>query len=599
MMYSFLPIWRGSGFALLYIWRLNKPYFYISITLHLALGLLPLLSVWTMQELVNEVILIAQPGHGFATALSILCFQMVIILSAYILQFLSQLNDQKLENLLGLVLKKQIFRKIMNLPYSTFEDPSFYDQNQRIINSHFQIVSMVKAIMSLGSTIITVVSLVGYITHIHWGLLVIIFLFSIPILMIHIRFGNKRYALTRFLTPYHRREMYISDLLTQRDSLKEIRLFGLGSHLIEKWSSFYKRSAQEKYNLSKNQGIWELAGSMLLTLTYIVSGILVILLISAKKIEIGAFVASLQSIQNIQSSLTEISASLSNIYEISLYIEDFKSFQQKKELSSSSSQIKCGAINQISVQNLTFTYPNQIEPTLKNIHLSIKKGQKIVIIGENGSGKTSLIKCILGLYDTVENTIYVNQVPLHNYDIASYHQRIAALFQDFIEYEFSAWENISFGNLNNPSRPEVIAAAKKTKIHEHISKLPDHYESLLGRHFEGGHELSGGQWQKLALSRALFKNSDVIILDEPTSSMDPESELDIIHELFQGNNDKAVLIITHRLGVAVQADYILVMKEGRIVEEGTHQELMCQQGEYHRLYQAQTKIYNKESGVVV
>lgn len=251
------------------------------------------------------------------------------------------------------------------------------------------------------------------------------------------------------------------------------------------------------------------------------------------------------------------------------------------------------------MQNLTFTYPNQTEPSLKNIHLSIEKGQKIVIIGENGSGKTSLIKCILGLYETEENTICINQIPLHNYDIASYHQRIAALFQDFIEYEFSAQDNIGFGNLHNPNLSEMIAAAKKTKIHEHISKLPEQYESLLGRHFEGGHELSGGQWQKLALSRALFKDSDMIILDEPTSSMDPESELDIIHELFQGNDDKAVLSITHRLGVAVQADYILVMKEGQIVEEGTHQELLRQQGEYHRLYRAQTKIYNQESGVVV
>lgn len=599
MMHSFSNIWNSSRFAILYIWRLHRPYFYVSVALYLALGFLPLLSVWTMQELVNEVVFIAQPGHGFARALSMLSFQMVIILSAYILQFFSQLNDQKLENQLGLVLKKQIFGKIMNLPYPAFEDPSFYDQNQRIINSHFQIVSLVKTILSLGSTIITVLSLVGYITNIHWGLLVIIFVFSIPILMIHIRFGNKRYALTRFLTPYQRREMYISDLLSQRDSLKEIRLFGLGPHLIDKWSSFYKRSAQEKYNLSKNQGIWELAGSMLLTLTYIVSGILIILLISAKRLEIGAFVAALQSIQNIQSSLTEISASLSNIYEISLYIEDFNSFQQKKELSSSPSRIKCGAIHRISVQNLTFTYPNQTKPALKNIHLSIEKGQKIVIIGENGSGKTSLIKCILGLYETGEHTICVNQIPLRHYDISSYHQRISALFQDFIEFEFSARENIGFGNLNNPSKPEVIAAAKKTKIHEHISNLPEQYESLLGRHFEGSSELSGGQWQKLALSRALFKNGDMIILDEPTSSMDPESELDVIHELFQGNNDKAVLIITHRLGVAVQADYILVMKEGQIVEEGTHKELLRRQGEYHRIYRAQTKIYNQESGVFV
>lgn len=597
-MYSVRNILTGAIFVTKYIWKFNKPYFYYSIAIHVILGVLPLLSVWTMQELVNEIILITQSQKGFSHALTILSLQMLVIISAYILQLLSQMNDQKLENVLGLALKKQIFSKIINLPYSTFEDPSFYDQNQRIINSHLQLVSMVKTILTLVTSVITVVSLVGYIANVHWGLLVIVFLFSIPILLINIHFGNKRYILARFLTPYQRREMYISDLLSQRDSLKEIRLFGLGPHLIEQWSAFYRLSAQEKYNLLKRQGKWELKGSFLLTITYIVSGIFIIILISKNRIEVGAFVAALQSIQSIQSGLNEITSSISNVYEISLYIDDLRNFQQKEEIIKSPAQIKCGEINQIKVQNLTFTYPNQKHPSLKNVNLCIERGKNIVIVGENGSGKTSLIKCILGLYETGGDMICINQNPINSIDIESYQQRISALFQDFIAYEFSAQDNIGFGNIENSNLSEIMNAAEKTKIHDYILKLPQQYKSMLGRFFDGGNELSGGQWQRIALSRALFKNSDVIILDEPTSALDPGSELDIINHLFQMNDDKAVLIITHRLGVASQADHILVMKDGRIVEEGTHEQLLRHEGEYRRLYYAQARFY-QESEVVI
>ncbi|SDF71397.1 ATP-binding cassette, subfamily B [Fontibacillus panacisegetis] len=598
-MESFKVLARGAVYSLITVWSINKTFLLKSIFISVALGLIPFISVWLMQELVNEVITVIQEGKSYEKAILYLICQMTIIILAFILQLLSQLSVQKLENIAGLVLKKAVLTKITKLPLLTFEDPAFYDKNLRVINSHSYIVSMVKDLFSLGSYIITVLSLVIYLANIHWFLILIVFIFSIPILLIDINFGNKRYNLTQFLTPHHRRELYITDLLNQRDSVKEVRLFGLGFYLIEQWSFYFKLNAQEKYKLLLKQSKWEVMGSILMTLTYIASGIFIVGLVSKKKLEVGVFLGALQSIQNIQSNLMEIIKIISSLYETSLFIREFELFQHQEEVESSFPRAHCNAIYTISLKNLSFTYPNQQQLSLKNINLCIEKGKKVVIVGENGSGKTTLIKCIAGLYKTSEQMIYVNDVPLEVVDTASYQKRISVLFQDFVQYEFSVKDNIGFGDIERlDNHSEITNAAQSTGIHDHILTLPEQYNSLLGRFFDGGNELSGGQWQKVAIARAIFKNSDVIILDEPTSALDSQSELEIIEHLFR-DSEKSVLIITHRLGAAFLADHVIVMKHGEIVEEGSHAELLKLKGEYSRLYLAQTKMYESKKEVVV
>jgi len=306
----------------------------------------------------------------------------------------------------------------------------------------------------------------------------------------------------------------------------------------------------------------------------------------------------LQSIQNLQDSFAILTNSLSSFYESCLYIDDLRQFFRSKEREDNRKQLHIKRIEEIEVCNLTFRYMDQLKPAIQNVRFKILPGQKIAIVGENGSGKTTLIKCLTGLYETEPGMIRINGQPIQQIHLESYQERIAVLFQDFIRYHFSAKENIGFGNLPLLDDLEKIReAAKQSGVDEYLCSLPEKYDSILGRYFDGGQELSGGQWQKIALARALFRESDLIVLDEPTSALDPRSEVEIIELLFDITQDKAVLFITHRLGAACMADYILVMQDGMIVEQGSHEELLRLGGVYSKLYRSQSKWYLRKEGV--
>lgn len=279
-------------------------------------------------------------------------------------------------------------------------------------------------------------------------------------------------------------------------------------------------------------------------------------------------------------------------------MEDLRSFFLIKESEQNEKSCDLDEIKELSVENLSFQYNGQLLPVLKDISFRIRKGQKVALIGENGCGKTTLIKCLAGLYETAPSMIQINGQPLTNIKTESYRKRISVLFQDYIQYNFTARENIGFGNVKKLNDiAEIQRAAKSTGIDSYLTQLPYQYETMLGKFFAGSDELSGGQWQKIALSRALYRNSDLMILDEPTSALDPRAEMEIIEDLFRENNQKAILFITHRLGAASLADMILVMKEGQIVERGTHEELLLQNGIYKKMYRTQSKWYKQKEEV--
>ena len=236
---------------------------------------------------------------------------------------------------------------------------------------------------------------------------------------------------------------------------------------------------------------------------------------------------------------------------------------------------------------------------MKDINLTITPGKKIAIIGENGSGKTTLIKCLTGLYETDSSMIHVNGMPLNKIDLNKYFKKISILFQDFNRFEFTVRENIGFGNLEDLADTEKLKEViKRVGLENYIKSLPNQYDSRLGRFFDGGNELSGGQWQKIAIARCLFRECDLIVLDEPTSALDPKSEVEIMEEFFRYSSDKAVIFITHRLGAAWLADEIIVMERGRIAERGTHQELLHLDGIYKELFVSQSKWYMEHKELV-
>lgn len=588
-------------YAISYTWKRSRSYLLLTLFIQVIVGFMPLASVWIIQTLINEIILFMTSSGDIQKVLWLFGLQMVIVVLGYGLQFILQLSQQKATNLIGLHLKGELLQKAIRLPYITFEHPSFYNESQRVMNSHQHVLSMVRSIFTIMSALITVVSLLIYMIGIHWGLAVILILCTLPVLWIELFFGGARYQLNRMLTANDRREMYVSDLVAQRDSLKEIRLYGIGDYLLQKWKGHYVKSADEKYKLLKRQVRWEMAGGLLMTFAYVCCGLFIVFLIFQKKLAAGTFVAVLQAVQNIQSGFQDLTRECSSLYETSLYIDEMRSFQKREEEideqteeGASLRRIEC--IQSITLENLSFTYPNMKTPAIEHIHFHIDKGERIALVGDNGSGKTTLIKCLTGLYDPDKpNMQKVNGELISTIYKKSYHARMAVLFQDFMKYEFTVKENIGFGRIDEIDKGErMITAARQAGIEKRIHQMEERYDAQLGRFFEEGHELSGGQWQKLAMARTFFRESDFIILDEPTSALDPLSEISLIRKLFDHTQDQGVLFITHRMGAARLADRIIVMKDGAFVEEGNHEELMALDGEYKRLYEAQSQLFQQK-----
>ncbi|WP_431793560.1 hypothetical protein [Bacillus altitudinis] len=269
-------------YAISYTWKKSRSYLLLTLFIQVIVGFMPLASVWIIQTLINEIILFMTSLGDIQKVLWLFGLQMVIVILGYGLQFILQLSQQKATNLIGLHLKGELLQKAIRLPFITFEHPSFYNESQRVMNSHQHVLSMVRSIFTMMSALITVVSLLIYMIGIHWGLAVILFLFTLPVLWIELFFGGARYRLNRLLTANDRREMYVSDLVAQRDSLKEVRLYGIGNYLLQKWRGHYVKSADEKYNLLKRQVRWEMAGGLLMTLAYVCCGLLIVFLIFQK-----------------------------------------------------------------------------------------------------------------------------------------------------------------------------------------------------------------------------------------------------------------------------------------------------------------------------
>ncbi|MGG0257431.1 ABC transporter ATP-binding protein [Bacillus toyonensis] len=580
-------------------WRSCKSHLIFLVFIRVIEGFIPVINIFLFERLINEAAKFINHSGNLEQVFVYLACQLATFLLQYILEHLSIINDKYINQKIGLHIKEITFNKMEKLAYIHFENPEFQNKLQMISGIDQRIVNNVTSSSNLLKECITLISILVYLINIHWVLVVILFIGIIPLFIIEIKNGSSKYELMRNLTPVNREMFYISNLLYRRESVKELRLFQITSFLIKKWRQKYQENNLEEINLLKKQTVWLFASEIILVLVYALTSAFLLYLMKLGRVLVGSLVAVLQAIQNIQASLSSLIRSISNIYENLLYVKEFSSFISLPEIDDVEDKEEIHGIQEISVQKLNFTYPNQDIRILKDINLTITPGKKIAIIGENGSGKTTLIKCLTGLYETDSSMIHVNGMPLNKIDLNKYFKKISVLFQDFNRFEFTVRENIGFGNLEELADTEKLKEViKRVGLENHIKSLPNQYDSRLGRFFDGGNELSGGQWQKIAIARCLFRECDLIVLDEPTSALDPKSEVEIMEEFFRYSSDKAVIFITHRLGAAWLADEIIVMERGRIAERGTHQELLHLDGIYKELFVSQSKWYMEHKELV-
>lgn len=602
--HSFIIFIASLKSVLLFSFSLWK-FIYISLTLlflfKIVQAIIPSIQILITKELVDSINNTYQ-GESPMKAFTYLGFQAGITIINQIMETLEKLNSARMQLKANYIVEEKMVLKTSKLPLAVFDNNSFYDLLLRASSGQSQrVIEMISGPLMIIQSIITLVMLLIVIAKFHFLAVVIVILMSIPPVIINLYISKARYKLMKELTPQVRLSNYLLNILKSRNTAKEVRLFQLQDYLISKWKNIFFSIGQKNLTFDVRSN---LIRSVIENSISIISAAILaffIWMIAKQKLSIGDYIAISQAYVSTQAAMLSLALSISEVYGNILSLNDVVKFLKlsvPNETNTNYGTRKFPILRRkgITVENLSFSYHEDGPSVLKNISFSILPGQKVAIVGENGSGKSTLIKCLLGLYRSYQGNIFYEDIELRQISSEELHRHVSAVLQDYVKYDLTIIDNIGFGNVGEiENKDAIITAAKKGGAHAFIENLEKGYNTEVGSAFYGGVELSGGQWQKIAISRAFFKNADIVILDEPSASLDPFSEASLFDKYTELSEGKVTILISHRLNTCVNADLILVMKKGKIIEKGTHEELMALNGEYAEMFYLQSKEYSNNS----
>jgi len=582
------------------VWSASKKHTLVNFGLIPLVGLLPAAQSWVGKMIVDQILLAIELGSdvqaGIQIVLPYVILEFVLLLFSSLLSAFQSLSNNVLRSSLSKYVNTKIIEKSIKLDLQFYEDPVFYDNMQNARRrADSSALAIVSAISQVAQQFITLISLVALLIGFSPWLAVLVILAAVPNFLSNSRFAEMSFRVVSHRAPETRLLNYIESLLTSNETVKEIKLFGLGESLKERFEQLFTEFMDEDNAIARRNTFASLGWGMLTNLAYYGSYIWVIIRTITKAITLGDMTMFLSVFRQSQRAVMSLLESFSRLYENNLYLDNLLDFLKIEPalVSPENGKIAPAPILEgIHFQNVSFKYPGSDKYVLRNINLFIKPNESIALVGLNGAGKTTLIKLLTRLYDPTEGQITLDGVDLREYDMQSLHQRFGVIFQDFVRYQFSIKENIGFGQIEELDNMERIEeAASKGGADEVVAPLPEGYETILGRRWNRGHELSGGQWQKIALSRAFMRKAEVLILDEPTSALDAQAEYEIFlrfRELMEG---RLAVLISHRFSTVRMADRIVVLENGRILELGSHEELMRHNQVYAHLFNLQAEGY--------
>ena len=591
-----LSVFRYSSKALTLVWNTSQALTVTLAVLALVGGLLPGAVALVGKSIVDSVVLANRSGLTIdrQTAINYVCLEAIAI----VLLAASQKGLVVCQSLLRVLLAQRvnelILEKALTLDLTHFEDSEFYDKmSQARSQASSRPLSLITRTFGLCQSALTLLTFSGLLWQFSgWAVLVLI-VAAIPSFIAETRFSEHAFRLFRWRSPETRQQHYLETLLAREDYAKEVHLYQLGAMLLQRYRDIFNLLYEDDRHLTIKRGWWGYLLGLLSTVAFYAAYAWIVMEAIAGIISLGEMTMYLVVFRQGQSTFASALTSIGGMYEDNLYLANLYEFLEQP-MPQSQGRITQGMIQEgIRFEHVSFSYPGSQQLVLDNISLHLPLGEKLAIVGENGSGKTTLIKLLTNLYTPTSGRILLDGVDLKDWDIDVLRRRIGVIFQNFVQYQFTVGENVGVGDVEHlEDRQEWEIAANKGMAQPFIDLLPQGFDTQLGKWFKGGQELSGGQWQKIALARAFMRsNADILILDEPTAAMDAEAEMNIFNHFRALTQDRMVVLISHRFSTVRMADKILVMANGRIIEQGSHEQLLAAAGRYAHLFSLQAAGY--------
>jgi ATP-binding cassette, subfamily B, bacterial len=584
--------------SVLLAWGASTRWALASVALMLLQSIFPPLMLYLLKQVMDAVVA-GQSGNapvqaGYVTGLIVLAgaAAMADAATRATAGVVQELQEHAITDRVHALL----LAKSTALELAYYEKHEYHDTFHRVQQEAPQrVLHLVSSLNQVIRALATLLGILGLLLLFDWIVIALLFAFTVPALFIRAHHAKEQQRRLERITPMERQASYFRSLLTRIEPAKEVRLFSLGEPFMRRFQALRATISKERVAMAKRKAALDTVTQLLPEVA--IFGCLALLAYRGIEgsVSLGGVIVYFWALQWGRSLLNETLGGLVSVYQDNLFLVSLHDFL-RLEVSVAEPEkplpvprpIRLG----ITVENVSFRYAGKADNALDRVNLVIRPGEKVALVGENGSGKTTLVKLLCRLYDPTEGEIRLDDVSLRAFGTAALRRELSVVFQDFMCYELTAAENIELGSTDRAvDEPQVRAAAARSGAHEAIARLPSGYATQLGRRFEGGVELSIGEWQKIALARAFTRDSQILILDEPTSALDAEAEYEVFQRFFDLAEGRTAILISHRLSTVRMAERIYVLDRGRIRESGSHNELMSRGAKYARLFNIQAEPY--------
>ena len=592
-----LAVYRYTPMAVGLVWQTNRRLLVSLGVLTVVAGLIPASIAWIGQRIVDAVLTAADSGlvADRDTAMMWIVAELVLVLAMAAAQRGLEMINFLLRAELGHTVNVMILRKALELDLAQFEDAETYDKMTRARrDASSRPLSLVRRTFGLLQNFLAISTFGALLWAFSPWAVMLLAAAAVPAFVAETKFAGEAFRLFSWRSPEKRKQAYLEVVVAREDFAKEVKLQRIGPRLVDEYDAIYQQLYDEDRSLTLRRAFWGFALGVLSTLALYGAYGWIGLAAVAGTITLGQMTMYLMLFKQGQSAFSAILQSVAGAWEDNLYLSNLYEFLDEPVPRPGGAALEGPSPSDgIRFEHVTFTYPGATEPAVTDLSLHVPPGRKLALVGHNGSGKTTLIKLLTRLYTPQSGTITLDGLPLQDWDEDTLRKRIGVVFQDFVRYQFTVGENIGAGDVDRYADEDGWAeAAKKGMAQPFIDELPETYGTQLGKWFPGGRELSGGQWQKVALSRAfMHEGADVLVLDEPTSAMDAEAEAEIFERVRSLTDNQLAILISHRFSTVRMADEIVVLEGGKIIEQGDHEGLMEREGTYAHLFSLQAEGY--------